>query len=70
MTRQVRSVKEDTPVSDVLELMSGAKVRRIPVVNEQNELVGIVSMKDIATEGNGGKVGQAVENISRGPANN
>lgn len=71
MSKQVRSVKEDTPVRDVLELMSGAQVRRVPVVNDQNELVGIVSMKDIATETNhDNKLGKAVENISRGPANN
>lgn len=71
MTRQVRSVKEDTPVREVLDLMSGAQVRRVPVVNDNNELVGIVSMKDISVDTNqDGRVGKAMEDISRGPANN
>lgn len=71
MTKSVRSVKEDTPVNEVLNLMSSAQIRRIPVVNAANELVGIVSIGDIATDTNQtGKVGKAVEEISEGPANN
>lgn len=72
MSKQVRTVKEDASVREVLDVMSGAQIRRVPVVNNNNELVGIVSMKDIATEAPraDSKVGQAVEEISRGPANN
>ena len=71
MSKQVRTVKEDASVREVLDVMSGAQIRRVPVVNGNNELVGIVSMKDIATETNAdNKVGQAVEDISQGPANN
>lgn len=71
MSSNVRAVKEDTPVNDVLDLMSKAQVRRIPVVNTNNELVGIVSIGDIATDSReNSKVGRAVEQISEGPANN
>ena len=71
MTKQVRSVKEDTSVGEVLDLMSSAQVRRIPVVNTSDELVGIVSIGDLATDTNQtGRVGKAVEEISEGPANN
>ena len=71
MSKQVRTVKEDASVREVLDVMSGALIRRVPVVNGNNELGGIVSMKDIATETNAdNKVGQAVEDISQGPANN
>ena len=72
MTKQVRTVNEDASVREVLDVMSGAQIRRVPVVNKNNELVGIVSMKDIATETKNAdnKVGQAVEDISKGPANN
>ena len=71
MSKSVRTVKEDDSVRDVLNVMSGAQVRRVPVVNRNNELVGIVSMKDLATETNAtGKVGQTVENISEGRGNN
>ncbi|HEX8154402.1 MAG TPA: CBS domain-containing protein [Thermoanaerobaculia bacterium] len=71
MTKHVRSVTEDTSVDEVLNLMSSAQVRRVPVVNGSNELVGIVSMGDISTNTNrDGKVGQTVENISEAPPNN
>jgi CBS domain-containing protein len=71
MTKSVRSVKEDTPVADVLSMMSNAQIRRVPVVNNSNELVGIVSIGDISTETNqDGKVGRTIEQISQGPANN
>ena len=71
MTKNVRSVKEDSTINDALQMMSTAQIRRVPVVNNNNEIVGIVSMKDIATESREtGKVGKAVEQISEGPANN
>jgi CBS domain-containing protein len=71
MTSSVRSVRDDSSVDDALKLMSNAQIRRVPVVNESDELVGIVSVRDIATETNrDSKVGQAIEDISEGRANN
>ncbi|HSP35288.1 MAG TPA: CBS domain-containing protein [Thermoanaerobaculia bacterium] len=71
MSKSVRTVREDDSVGDVLNVMSGAQVRRVPVVNGNNELVGIVSMKDLATDTKeNGKVGHAVEEISAGRGNN
>jgi CBS domain-containing protein len=70
MTTSVRSVKEDTPVTEVLSMMSSAQIRRVPVVNSSDELVGIVSIGDISTETNqDGNVGRTIEEISNGPAN-
>jgi CBS domain-containing protein len=71
MTKDVRSVKEDSSVSDALQLMSSAQIRRVAVVNNNNEIVGIVSMKDIATESRDtAGVGKTVEKISEGRPNN
>ena len=71
MTKNVRAVKEDSTVNEVLEVMSRAQVRRVPVVNDRNEIVGIVSMGDVAERTNqDGKVGKAVENLSEAPPNN
>ena len=70
MTKQVRTVNEDASVREVIDVMSRAQVRRVPVVNRNNELVGIVSMKDLTETKNDLKVGQTVEEISKGPANN
>lgn len=71
MTKSVRSVREDATVKDALEMMSNADIRRIAVVNQNDELVGIVSIGDISTNTNqDGKVGKAVESISEAPPNN
>ena len=71
MTKSVRSVREDASVDEVLNMMSSAEIRRVPVVNSNDELVGIVSLGDIAAQGNqDGKVGRTVENISEAPPNN
>src|SRR5881409_25157 len=47
MTKNVRAVKEDSSVNEVLDVMSRSQVRRVPVVNDRNEIVGIVSMGDV-----------------------
>jgi CBS domain-containing protein len=71
MTKSIRSVREDSSVDEALELMGSAEIRRVPVVNQNDELVGIVSLGDIASQANrDGKVGQTVENISEAPPNN
>src|SRR5215210_1176307 len=71
MTKSVRSVREDASLNEALELMSNAEIRRVAVVNSNDELVGIVSLGDIASQGNqDGKVGKAVEEISEAPPNN
>lgn len=71
MTKNVRSVRDDAGVDEVMSMMSSAEVRRVPVVNANDELVGIISMGDIATNTNkDGKLGKTLESISEAPPNN
>lgn len=70
MSRGVKTVREDTAVDEVLRMMGSAQIRRVPVVGANDELVGIVSIGDLAKENKDDKVGQAIENISEAPANN
>jgi CBS domain-containing protein len=71
MTRDLRTVKEDASLDEVLNMMSRDEIRRIPVVNQSNELVGIVSIGDLAKKTDrDDKVGKAVEQISEAPPNN
>ncbi|MGH2480343.1 MAG: CBS domain-containing protein [Ktedonobacteraceae bacterium] len=46
MSRQLVTVREDTPVSDIAALLSERKVKRVPVVRT-GQVVGIVSRADI-----------------------
>jgi len=53
--------------ADVAALMGGHQVRRIPVVDEGEKLVGIVSLGDLAVkEGRDSRMGETLENISEG----
>jgi len=70
MTKNVRTVREDAGIDEVLAVMRNSQVRRVPVVNASNELIGIVSMADVATDGPDKKVGDTVERISEAPPNN
>ena len=68
MTKQVRTVRDDATVNDALELMNSAEVRRVAVVNSNDELVGIVSLGDISVKSEqDAKVGKTVESISGAP---
>ena len=68
MTKSVRKVHEDATVDDVLSLMSNSEIRRVPVVNKNDELVGIVSIGDISDETR--KAGEALNDISEARPNN
>lgn len=71
MTKSVRSVREDATVDEALNMMSSAEIRRVAVVNNRDELVGIVSIGDISTNTNqDNKVGKTMESISEAPPNN
>jgi CBS domain-containing protein len=50
MTRNVAAVKVDDDLHEVERLMSGQQVRRIPVVDGQGRVVGIVAQADLARE--------------------
>ena len=69
MTKSVRKVQEDATINEVIGLMTSSEIRRVPVVNRNDEIVGIVSMGDIAIESDNKKVGDAMESISQAPPN-
>jgi CBS domain-containing protein len=65
MSNDVVSCKENDDVEEVLKLMKENQVRRIPVVGNNHQLLGIIAQADVATRlGNDGATGQVVEDIS------
>jgi CBS domain-containing protein len=52
-------------LDEALRLMAEHQVRRLPVVEEDGRLVGIVAQADIARQQNDAKTGEVVEQISR-----
>jgi CBS domain-containing protein len=41
---------DDDPVEDAAKLMSSKQIRRLPVLNHDKRLVGIVALRDLAVE--------------------
>jgi CBS-domain-containing membrane protein len=53
MTAEVRFCRADDSVDQVMEEMGDLQVRRLPVLDANNEIVGIVALADIATRQSG-----------------
>jgi CBS domain-containing protein len=64
MTADVKYCFDDEDVDDVAENMGEIQVRRLPVVNREKRLVGIVSLGDIACTQESPAVGRALSGIS------
>jgi CBS domain-containing protein len=65
MTPEVLSCFEDDEVEEAARIMQENQVRRIMVLNEANELVGITSLGEIATiTGNRLLAGEVLESVS------
>ena len=69
MTTEIFSVKPDDFVFEAIRLMGDQQVRRIPVINENGELTGIIAMADIALEMEDEReIAETLEEISSGKA--
>jgi CBS domain-containing protein len=47
MSKPLRVVKPDTTIEDAAKAMRENKIKRLPVVNDDNELIGLLSEGDI-----------------------
>jgi len=65
MTPEVRFCYEDDDVEQVAHNMANIQVRRLPVVNRNRQLVGIVTLGDLATHAQPGVIGETLGGISR-----
>lgn len=66
-SREVITVGPDDDLSDALQLMATHQVRRLPVVDEEDRLVGVVSQADVALGAKEKAVGEMVGEISKPP---
>jgi len=67
-SRELVTVYAEQDLSDALTKMASEQVRRLPVVDEDNRLVGILAQADVALEAKEKTVGEMVEEISRSPS--
>ena len=63
MTNDIICARIDQEVEDVATKMSEAQVRRLPVIDEQDRLCGIISLGDLARETSDDSAQQALEGV-------
>jgi len=67
MTTDIFSVRPDDFVFEAIRLMGDKQVRRVPVVDDQGRLAGIIAMADIALEMEDEReIAETLEEISSG----
>ena len=63
-SKDLVTVDPQQELDEALRLMAQHQVRRLPVVEEDGRLVGILAQADVAQQGDDTKTGQVVEQIS------
>jgi CBS domain-containing protein len=65
MTAQVIYCFEDQPVEEAAKVMRDKQIRRLPIINRDKRLVGIVSLGDLAVDTNNARMaGKTLTEIS------
>jgi len=65
MTVDVKYCFEDQDLKEITRNMADIQVRRLPVLNRDKRLVGILSLGDIAVSRESKDAGEALRGISR-----
>jgi len=65
MTKNCITAREDDDVSTIASKMSEAQVRRLPVVDGDEKLCGIVSLGDLSRDGDDQSASQALAGVSQ-----
>jgi len=64
MSQDVVCCYEDQDVQEAARLMTEKQIRRLPVMSRANELVGIVSLADLAGEAGPREAGDVLKGVS------
>jgi len=64
MSKGVRWCFEDDSIDKVVDEMRDSKIRRLPVVDRDKHLVGILSLGDVAAKADSFEAGEALADIS------
>ena len=63
-SKDLVTIDPQQDLDEALRLMAKHQVRRLPVVEEDGRLVGVVAQADVARHGDDAKTGQVVQEIS------
>ena len=66
MSQPVVSVRADDSLQEVLSTMEKHRIRRVPVIDDEDRCVGIIAQADVAWAGKPPEVAELVREVSRG----
>lgn len=64
MTNDIICARDDDDVDDIASKMSEAQVRRLPVIDQDERLCGIVSLGDLSRDADEDAAAEALEGVS------
>lgn len=64
MSGHVSWCYDDQPIEEVLQMMSDWQIRRVPVMDRSEHLVGMLSLGDVAVKGDADQAAQCLAHIS------
>ncbi len=64
MSGDLSSVSPETDIEQCLNLMEQKQVRRMPVIDDQGRICGIIAQADIAEKADAGKIAELVREVS------
>ena len=64
-SKDIVTIDPQQDLDEAVRLMAQHQVRRLPVVEEDGKIVGIVAQADVAREANDNQTGELVEEISQ-----
>lgn len=65
ITRDPHTARADDDLKSVLDAMGARQIRRLPVLDKDDRLVGVVSLGDLSTRVKEKHTGETLEDISR-----
>jgi len=65
MSSRTITIEPDTDLNEALRMMAEHQLRRLPVVDDDGRLLGIVAQADLARQAEDAKVGETVKQISQ-----
>jgi CBS domain-containing protein len=68
MTRNPVACKAQDSLEDCLKLMQQHKIRRLPIVDDQKRVIGIIAQADVSVAADPEKVQKTLAEISKAPA--
>jgi CBS domain-containing protein len=65
MSSPAVTIKEDASIDEAVRLMSDRQLRRLPVVDAQGKLIGIVAQADLAQHAGSEQAAEVVKDVSK-----